>query len=262
MNPLITVPEEILLFWLIFARIGGMILTVPILGSPNIPSPVKIGFSLFLTILILPLIPSSRVSGASLEWISYSLDLGKQLLLGVVIGYSIRLLFTGIEMAGQIIGFQMGFGFARVIDPESSAQVSVIAQFKNILAILIFLSLNAHHQFLRGLVDSFSVVPLIDFSPHPSLFLKIASSVGNIFVISLKIGAPVIVTLFITQVAIGIVARLVPQMNILMVSLPLKIGIGLVMMSFSLPYFLYFSRVLFGDLYRGIIIILQATGVG
>lgn len=249
------------MFWLIFARIGGMVLTVPILGSRNIPSPVKIGLSLFLTGLILPLIQSSRVPGASLEWISYSLVLGKQLLLGVVIGYSIRLLFTGIEMAGQIIGFQMGFGFAMVIDPQSQAQISLISQFKNILAVLIFLSLNAHHEFLRGLVDSFSAVPLIDFSPHPSLFLKIASSVGNIFVISLKIGAPVIVVLFIAQVAIGIVARIVPQMNIFMVSLPLKIGIGLVMIGLSLPYFLYFSRGLFGNLYRSIIIILQATGV-
>jgi len=263
MNPLNITPSTVLIFWLILARVGGMVMTIPIIGSREVPVQVKIYFSLFLTLIIFPSIIQTQAIPfpKGKEWIIFSLATSKELLLGIILGYITKLLFIGIELAGQIIGFQMGFGIVNVIDPQSETQVNIIGNFKSTLAIIIFLTLNAHYGFLKGIVDSFSQVPLLSFSINPPLIQKITSLVGNIFIISLKIGAPVIVTLLVTQVVMGIISRLVPQMNIFMVSLPLKIGVGLIVISVSLPYFLYFLKGLFFNVYQDIMIILQTAGV-
>jgi len=232
-------------------------MTLPVLGSPSIHRQVKIGLSLFLSLIIFPLVAGTQIISFPVEWMSYTLALARELLLGIILGYSVKLLFVGIQLAGQIIGFQMGFTMANIIDPQSGIQTPLISSFKNILAILIFLSLDAHYGILKGLIESFSVVPLTGFSLQPLLVQKVVNLVGDIFVISLKIGAPIIVTLLITQVALGIVVRMVPQINIFMLSFPLKIGIGLIMIGLCLPYFLYFLRGLFFNIYEELFLILQ-----
>lgn len=250
----------ILLFWLILTRITGMVMTFPILESSSIPGQVKIGFSIFLSLIVFPLVINTQIVPFPIEWMPYLLAMGGELILGIVLGYSVKLLFVGIQLAGQIIGMQMGLSMARVIDPQSGVQITLVSNFNNLLAILIFLSLDAHYGFLRGLVDSFSVLPLTEFSLQPIAVQRVVGLVGDIFLISLKIGAPIIGTLLLTQIALGVLVRLVPQINIFMLSFPLKIGIGLIMLSLCLPYFLYFLRGLFFNIYQGLILTLQTMG--
>lgn len=250
----------ILLFWLILTRITGMVMTFPILESRSIPGQVKIGFSIFLSLIVFPLVANTQMVSFPIEWMSYLLAIGGELILGITLGYSVKLLFIGIQLAGQIIGMQMGLSMARVIDPQSGVQVTLVSNFKNLLAILIFLSLDAHYGFLKGLVDSFSLVPLTGFSLQPVTVQRVVGLVGDIFLISLKVGAPIIGTLLLTQIALGVLMRLVPQINIFMLAFPLKIGIGLIMLGLCLPYFLYFLRGLFFNIYQELIFTLQTMG--
>ena len=250
---------EIETFLLIFFRVSAILLSIPIFGSRLIPFLVKAALCLFITWLVFLnyCIPKVTFSDNLLILVpSFIIEI----VIGALIGFIIRMIIGGVEIAGEIVGFQMGFGIVNVIDPQSETQVNIIGNFKSTLAIIIFLTLNAHYGFLKGIVDSFSQVPLLSFSINPPLIQKITSLVGNIFIISLKIGAPVIVTLLVTQVVMGIISRLVPQMNIFMVSLPLKIGVGLIVISVSLPYFLYFLKGLFFNVYQDIMIILQTAG--
>jgi len=250
-------PEKIKVFVLVLARVSGAVMTIPVLGSNLVPRQVKAAISLFLTLLLLPVVAKTQVVSLSMEWIGWAVEIARELTVGVVLGYSVRLLFTGIELAGQIIGFQMGLSIANVMGAQSQDQLpTIISEFKNLMAVMIFLSLNAHHYFLKGMADSFTLVPLASFSPQLPLLRRLILLTGNIFILSLRIGAPIIVVLLLTEIALGIIARLVPQMNVFIVALPLRIGVGLLMIAFSLPFFLYLVKGLFFNLYREILILL------
>jgi len=248
--------EKVEIFILILARMSGTMMIVPLLGSNLVPRQIKAGISIVLTLILFPIVAKTQTVPLPMEWIVWTIEIIREIILGLILGYSVKLIFVGVEFAGQIIGFQMGLGIANVFEAQSQNQVSIISEFKSVIALMIFLSLNAHHYFLKGLRDSFTLVPLTDFLPHLPLIKRLIILVGNIFVISLKIGAPIIVTLLLTEIALGIIARVVPQMNVFIVALPLRIGVGLLIMAFSLPFFLYISRGLFSNLYKDIIILL------
>jgi len=249
-------PEEIKIFVLVLTRVTGAVMTIPVLGSNLVPRQVKAAISLLLALLLFPVVARTQVVSLSMEWIGWTVEIVRELTVGIVLGYSVRFLFIGIELAGQIIGFQMGFNIANVMGAQSQDQLPIISEFKNLMAVMIFLSLNAHHYLLKGMADSFTLVPLASFSPQLPLVRRLILLTGNIFILSLKIGAPIIVVLLLTEIALGIIARLVPQMNVFIVALPLRIGVGLLMIAFSLPFFLYLTKGLFFNLYREILILL------
>ena len=157
--------------------------------------------------------------------------------MGLILGFVVLLLFIGIQFAGQLAGLQMGFGIVNVIDPQSSEQVSIIGQFLNILAILLVLTLNGHHLILQGLVHSFEVVPLGGIEFKEVVMQKLVVLSNEVFIIAIKISIPVLLSLFLISVAMGILARTVPQMNVFIVGFPLKIGVGMAMLALSLPLF-------------------------
>jgi flagellar biosynthetic protein FliR len=217
---------------------------------------VGLGFS--ITVLLIPLLRTTEPSLFS-DVIPFGIGVVSELILGVIIGLSVQLVFAGIQLAGQLAGFQMGFSIVNVMDPLTSAQVSIVAQLKNLIAMLIFLAINAHHWFLRSLVESFRLVPPFGFHYSASLMEYLMRLGGNMFVIAIKVGAPVMVALLLTSVALGLVARTVPQMNIFIVAFPLKIVIGLLFLAFSLPYLMSFLKQLFGGLGNDILMLLKTV---
>jgi flagellar biosynthetic protein FliR len=146
------------------------------------------------------------------------------------------------------------------MDPVTSAQVSIIAQLINIIAILIFLTINAHHMFLRALAESFRLIPPFNVQFSNSLIEQLISISGNMFIIAVKVGAPVIVSLLLTSAAFGLISRTVPQMNVFLVAIPLKIVVGLLFLAFALPYLLPYFRQLFNESGRDILLLLRAMG--
>jgi len=229
-------PVEYEKFFFVMFRVGALILFIPILGSGQIPNRIKIGFILFLSIAVFPMVraaPMPETNGL----FELSIYLFSEITIGLAVAYSARLLFTAVQIAGTVVDFQMGFGVVNVIDPQTETQVSITAQFQNILAILIFLAADAHHIIIGAIVESFflinpSQINFSTFTPEVILILF-----KGTFVTAVKIAAPIMAILFFISVGLGLVARTVPQMNVFIVGFPLQIGVGLLMVGLSMSFF-------------------------
>jgi flagellar biosynthetic protein FliR len=157
-----------------------------------------------------------------------------EFMIGLLLGLSIRLIFGAIELAGEFVGFQMGFAMANIIDPQSGLDTTLLAQFYYLLGLLIFLSIDGHHWFFRALVQSFHLLSPGEFYPQEGLYIHLLNLSGRMFLIAFKIVAPVTAILFLIQLTLGIVARMVPQVNILISSFPLTISVGMIFLGLSM----------------------------
>ena len=221
---------------LVFARISMIIAVIPVFGSANVPITVKVGLSAFLSIIVYSFSEPSGIP--EVQFVTGLLGLIlKEGIIGLLFGFITGLLFYGIQFAGHFISFQMGFAMVQIIDPQSQDRVPIIGQFYFIMAILLFLIINGHHLILSGLVESFTIVPIGTGILSGELIALLTKLTGNVFVLALKIASPIMVTLFLTDVMMGIIARTVPQMNIFFVSLPLKIGMGMILVISTLSVF-------------------------
>jgi flagellar biosynthetic protein FliR len=232
-------------------------MTVPVFDSKNIPVFFKAGLAFAISIILFPILKLDNTFFTT-EAIPFGIGVIGEIMLGIIIGLSVRLIFAGVQLAGQVAGYQMGFAIANIMDPVESSQIPVIAALKNIVAMLIFLAVNAHHWFLRSLVDSFQLIPPFGFHFTDSLMAQLVRLGGNMFVIAIKVGAPIIAVMLLTSVAFGLVARTVPQMHIFIVAIPIKILIGLLFLGFSLPILSLFLRQIFNGLGRDILLLLRA----
>jgi flagellar biosynthetic protein FliR len=178
----------------------------------------------------------------------------------VAIGLMVQMILAGVQLAGQLAGYQMGLAIANVIDPDSSDQIPLISQFYQVFAILIFVTVNAHYWCLGAMMESFRLVPPFGFHLDNSLIEQLVRLGGDVFTIGVKVGAPVIVVLLLTSVSFGLIARTVPQMNVFIVAIPLKIAVGLLFVFFSLPYFSAYLQQLFATLGENILKLLSVGG--
>jgi flagellar biosynthetic protein FliR len=163
----------------------------------------------------------------------------KEMLIGFIIGYFFSLLFIGVQIGGSIVGYQIGLAIVNVYDPESGGEVSLVGEFWFLVAVLIFLAIDGHHSIISAFADSYRLIPVGVFNFAGSAGEFIIRFSAYSFVMAVKLAAPVIITLFLTEVALGVVARTAPQMNIFIVGLPLKIGVGFLVIATSLPVFRY-----------------------
>jgi len=207
---------QVQIFLLILVRVIAILLTAPIFNSRNIPVLFKVGLSFAVSLILFPILNLQDLP-VRFDAIPLIIGIVSEILIGIIIGLSARMIFVGIQLAGQLVGFQMGLAMANIIDPATSEQVPLLAQLNNLIALLIFLAINAHYWFLRALVESFRLVPPFEFQFTNSLMEQLMTLAGNIFIIAVKVGAPLIVVLLLMSVAFGLAARTVPQMNIFFV---------------------------------------------
>jgi flagellar biosynthetic protein FliR len=231
---------------LIFLRVAAIVFSAPVLDTQTIPAVFKAGLALSVSILLLPAVDAT-VSVRDLSLLTFVIGVLSEVAIGVTIGLSVKLLFAGIQLAGQIVGYQMGFAVANVIDPATSAQIPILAQFYNLTAMLVFLAINAHHVFFSALVDSYTILPPLSMHINPQLVGMMMRLAANMFVVAIKVGAPLIAVMLMVSVALGLVARTVPQIHIFIVAMPLKIVIGLVFMLTVSPYLTAFLIDLFSS---------------
>ncbi len=236
--------EKFVIFLLVFIRTLSMFATAPLYGNNGIPAQVKVWGGAAVAFLLFPMV---AVNAGSIP-----LDLGSLIALGVqeaivgsAIGFTMGIIFYGIDYAGEILGIEMGISISSLIDQESGVNVATIGQMEGVIAIFIFLILNGHLFLLQALKMSYTAVPIAGLKLTGSavdLFIRLT---GMVFVTAIKIGAPVIVSLFLANVVLGVMARMVPQVNVFFVGMPLTIGVGLVVIIASLPFFvLVFSRLI------------------
>jgi flagellar biosynthetic protein FliR len=250
---------QIQLFLFIFVRVSAMTLMVPVFDSRNIPTTFKIGLCFTITLVLYPIVKLEPVSPAP-SLVPFVIGIAGEILIGVISGYLIRLVFTGIQLAGELVAFQMGFSVANVIDPMSSTQVPVISQMIYMFALLIFLTTNAHHWVIRALVESFTLIPPFGFHSSGNLMARLTQAAGDMFVIAVRAGSPVIVALLLVSLGLGLVGRTVPQMNVFMVATPVNILIGFLFLSLSLPMMMTFLSQLLNGLGKEIVQIMKLMG--
>jgi flagellar biosynthetic protein FliR len=248
---------QLQLFFLVFLRVGAILMSIPIFDSRGVPFFFKIALAFTTGIVLFPLLKLDVIPVAS-DLFTFGISVAAEIFLGLAIGFSVKLIFAGIQLAGQLAGYQMGLAIANVMDPATSEQVPLLAQFNNLIGLLVFLSINAHYWFIKALTESFHLVPPLAVNFGSSVMEQLIQLSGNMFVIAVQVGAPVIAAMLLTSVAFGLVARTVPQMNVFIVAMPLKIGVGLFFIGLGLPYFSAFLKNIFSDLGQDVILMLKA----
>lgn len=252
MNLPVITPEQIACLIFIFLRVSSMIVVMPIFGGDKtIPVGIKGGLSLLITFLLFPFVRMD-FGFQLMELTPMVVIMIGEILIGVIIGFVARFIFAGIQFAGELIGFQMGFSVVNIIDPVTSTQVSLISQLKYFLAMLVFLAVNAHHIFLSAMAESFVRISPMQFHLTERVIAPLCLLSVEVFIIAVKISAPVVAVLIFTHVALGVVARTVPQINIFIVGFPLQIALGLIFLGLSAPIFVNYCIRLFNGLAKQI----------
>lgn len=229
--------NQFLILVIIMIRVGPLLFLMPVTGSNNVPSQVKILLTFATALVLAPVVPvtAEQLPGSVLGFLIFIVS---EVCFAAILAVFTRFIFDAIQIAGQMVGIQMGMGMAGVMDPQYGIQTSLVGQFWNIIAILIFLSVNGHHLYIQTLLDSFSwVAPGTLHVGRPTLE-GLTQGGAHMFVMSVKIMAPASAAVFFTHVAMGIIAKTVPQIPILIVGMPLNIGVGLIFVGLSLTFFL------------------------
>lgn len=237
------VMKAIDVFLLVFVRMTGLFVIAPIFSRRNIPTALKIGFSFLLALILMNTIEVTDLDNYT-NLYQYALLIIKEFIVGITIGYVAYLVFIAIYMAGQVIDMQIGFGMVNVIDPMSNIQIPVTSNFYFILSMLLFLLANGHHLLVRALFESYQYIPIGGAVFNNDLMNDVIRAFGNIFFIGFKISAPIVAAILITDVALGVISRTVPQLNVFVVGMPLKILLGIAVMILTIPLFINIVDVL------------------
>jgi flagellar biosynthetic protein FliR len=244
-------------FFLVFLRTGAFLMAIPVLSGTSVPVIFRIGLCLAISLLIFPLVKLGPLPVSS-DVFTLAVSAAGEVLLGLLAGVAIRLIFEGVQLAGELAGYQMGLAIAEVVDPASEDQVAILSQFMSLVATLVFLVLNGHHWLIRTLVESYEVVPPVGFQINGPVLERLTRLTAGMFITGLKAGAPVMVALLLGTVAFGLVARTVPQMNIFVVSMPMNIAVGLLFFGLSLPHLAGYLGDLFNGMARNALALLRA----
>ncbi|MCK8823535.1 flagellar biosynthetic protein FliR [Fuchsiella alkaliacetigena] len=244
---------------LIMSRVIGLFLIAPFYGSQAIPQRVKAAFAFMVTLVLRNVVTVDYLElPANIFFLA--IDLLGELTIGLIIGFIVFLLFVAIQLAGQFLDMRMGLAMANIMDPEHASPTALTGQFKNILAILLFLVLNGHHFLLRAIAQSFTVVPLTELLLTDNLFVELLKIVGELYPIAFKIALPLIAVLFLTDLVFGLAVRAVPQMNIFVVGLPTKMLVGFLVLSMLIPIYVSTYRSLFREMFGNINQIITILG--
>lgn len=216
------------------SRILGLLAAAPVFGHSSVPISIKVGLGLLLAAIIAPTVPALPAADPT-SWAGL-LILAQELVTGLAMGFAMRLVFAAIEFAGEVISSTMGLSFASFFDPNTHGRSSAVNQFLALVATMAFLAVNGHLVLLEALAESFVTLPVAAAPTGTGAPLELARWGGKIFSAGLQIAMPVIAALLITNVALGILTRAAPQLNIFGIGFPITMGIGFLTISLALPY--------------------------
>lgn len=221
------------LFLLVMVRTSGIFIFSPFFSAQNIPNIMKIGLSFSISLLITLTLPVAPDFSNEI----LVLLIVKELMVGIIIGFISYAFFSAFYVMGQIIDMKIGFGMANVIDPQNRIQVPLMGNFYYILSFLLLMSFNGHHLIISALVDSYKFLPIGGFKYTGDTMNLLVNSLSRAFEIGFKLSTPVVAIIFLTDVVLGIISKTIPQMNVFVVGMPLKVLIGLLIIIISMPIF-------------------------
>jgi flagellar biosynthetic protein FliR len=209
---------------LLLVRPGLLVAAAPPFGALYTPVPVKIGLSVVLGIALAPSVSIPSTIGTA----GLAVMLAREAAIGLALALSVRTLMAGAELAGQLAGFQLGFGYAAMVDPQTGARNNIVGALYSSLALLTFLGIDGHHALLKALAESYRELPIGIGHVDAGMAKQVASLLGLLFVFGTQVAAPVVIVLLVAEVAIGLVSRVAPALNMMVVGFPIRLIAGLI----------------------------------
>ncbi len=230
-----------MIFLFIFIRIVAVFVTAPLFSNQAFPPLAKMALALVVSYLVFTFINKDGIQLEISIWF-IAVNVIKEFITGALLGFSVSLVFFAISFAGTLIGFDIGLGMASVLNPSEGTNNNVLGEYLYILGVLVFILINGHHYIIRAVIYSFSLIPLGYYTINAEVYDFIIKVGASVFVLAVKIASPILVSFFLVHLAEGIMARVIPQMQVFFVTMPLKIGLGIALLMVSIPLYLYMIK--------------------
>ena len=258
-QPLHILLPEFQSFLVVASRTGGIVAALPMLSGRTVPPQVKVALVLMLALALAPAIQLPPIPP---DAAAMTASLVSELSIGFVIGMSVRLLFSALEIAGEIAGTQMGFSMAQLLDPMTSVSAPMVGQFFTVIASLVFLSMNAHMMVVAAIVSSYESIPPFGASLSPAVGEEMLHLSQHMFLVAVKLAGPILVAVAIINILLAMLGRAVTQINVFVLSFSLTIAAGLVVLGLALPFMVSLFEREFIGLHETIEGLLRALGHG
>lgn len=240
--------------FLIFIRVLSILMTAPIFSHRSMPTVAKIGLAGLVAFLLLPLQKNNSASTLT-SFMPFLLVIAQEVLVGVLIGFVSNLIFMAVDIAAKMMGLQIGFQTANLFDPMSNIPTSALEQLYILLVMILFLTINGHHWLITALTQTFVVIPVGTFVLSSLTVERLISLTSNTFIIGVRLALPVTGTLLLADLGLGLVARAVPQVQVFFLGLPVKLGLGFIVIAFTLSLTLPLLKTLFSQIVSNILAI-------
>jgi len=239
MNEILSLTNK---FMLVLIRTSGVVMLAPMFGGAVVPMRIRAAFVLIVSLVLTPVVGSAapRADG----FLAYGVLAVHELAVGLMLGFAAVLAFGSFQIAGEFVGRQMGFAMGRLADPLHGESTSVLNQFHYMFAMLIFLAINGHHWFLQALTSSFNSIPLGASAFSAAITGGMVERFVEVFAAGLKVAAPAVCVLVLVTIGLGMLARAAPLLNMLMISISVRIVVGLVLVGSLMPYTYSFGKLL------------------
>jgi flagellar biosynthetic protein FliR len=218
-------------FGMLLVRPAMLMALAPALGGAHVPAPVKVGLTVLLSI---GLLPSVNVP-VNMPDLTLSLVVAREAVIGMSLGFALRALIAGAEFAGHLSGQQIGFSYGATIDPQSGVRNNMLATLYGLLATLGFLAINGHHAVLRALAQSYTALPIGGGGLDASVVSSVRDILALVFVVGVRLAAPVIIVLMVVEVVIGLISRASPALNYMVIGYPVRLIVGLTLLAALVP---------------------------
>jgi len=222
--------ENFQIFLLVFARMFGMFAVAPFFSSGVIPMRIRAIFSVYVAVAIFPMV-ANYIGKVPENMFSYAIVIGSEAVIGILIGFIVSIIFSSFQLAARFFSFQMALGIAEVVDPFAEVGITMVGQLWTLMGILIFIAIDGPHMLIMATFDSYESIRIFNIMrDSTTVFVTLVQAFGAMFFIALKLAFPILMTLLLLTITIGMLAKAAPQMNIFMIGLPLQIAVGFLIM--------------------------------
>lgn len=250
---------DFLIIFLVFLRVIAVFLSAPIFNNQAIPVIAKVFLAMIISYIVFLTVDYSKTQ-INPDLLTIALYGIKEVITGLTIGFALNFIFYAISSAGVLIGFDMGLSMATVFNPMEEANENVISQIIYFMALLIFLLINGHHYIITAVVTSFKTIPLGKFTLNEPVYTFLVKYSAIVFILAVKIAAPLMVSFFLIHIGEGIIARVIPQMNIFFVAQPLTLGVGFFLLVLVIPAYTFFFKQLLRGFESNLLELIKAMG--
>lgn len=247
------------LYALVLARVSGLVATAPIIGSNNVPVMARAGFAATMALVLTPVVPLQPEAMPEATMTYAALAIG-EFLIGAIIGFAMTVVFAAVQMAGQIMDMQTGFGVLNVFNPALESQVPIFGFFLFLLAVLYLIVINGHHLMIRALAATYNSIPIGGFSPKPDWLAHAANWGTMVFWDGLMISAPIATAMLLAYVTMGFLSRVVPQIHLFVIGFPFTIATGLLVTAMIIGFYLNVLDDVFFRMFRDLDSLIRQMG--